>query len=72
MRKIKPFTDPEPLVNVDGEVIRNYYYDTRTGNIRARWWTKARIPGEVRPGRVKNLVRYGKRMRGFLRLDVYV
>lgn len=26
--------------------------DTRTGNIRRRWWTKARIPGTIRHSRM--------------------
>lgn len=27
------------------------YYDSRTGEVRRRWWTKARTPGEVRDSR---------------------
>ena len=27
------------------------YMDTRTGRIRTRWWTKARVPGTVRATR---------------------
>lgn len=43
MKHMKPFT----------KYVENFgYIDTRTGKLRARWWTKARIPGTVRPSRM--------------------
>lgn len=48
MKRIKPNT--LCVVNVVTNKIE--YVDTRTWNIRKRWWTKARIPGEVRPSRM--------------------
>lgn len=45
---MKPFTERE----YDESVRKFRYFDTRTGVERRRWWTKARIPGEVRSTRM--------------------
>ena len=50
MKKMKPFTVKFVVV---GEVLGTIkYFDIRTGKERHRWWTKARIPGTVRPSRM--------------------
>ena len=46
MKRMKP--DTNRVVGNDGSV---KYFDTRNGNQRKRWWTKARIPGEIRESR---------------------
>lgn len=47
MKRRKPNTN-KVRNNNTGET---KYFDTRTGEERTRWWTKARIPGEVRDSR---------------------
>lgn len=47
MKKLKPFTGV--IRNPDGSKL---YVDTRNGQIRKRWWTKARVPGTIRKSRM--------------------
>lgn len=47
MRKMKPFTVKEADHNLGRFVYRN----TINGEVRKRWWTKARIPGTIRKSR---------------------
>lgn len=47
MKRTKPFT--EVRMTRYGELFNQ---DTRTDNVRKRWWTKARIPGAVRKSRM--------------------
>lgn len=48
MKIMKPFTERE----YDESVRKFRYFDTRTDAERRRWWTKARVPGEVRKTRM--------------------
>lgn len=52
MRKLKPFTE-EKSVHYDSNGHKHsVHVDKRTGEVRKRWWTKARVPGTVRPSRM--------------------
>lgn len=48
MKKMKPYT--QKVTKVTDESV--HYVDIRTWRIRRRWWTKARVPGTVRPSRL--------------------
>lgn len=48
MKRLKPNT--EKVTSVTTGVVK--YVDIRTWRFRKRWWTKARVPGTVRPSRM--------------------
>lgn len=52
MKKMKPNTTAVRQLLPNGEVGPWFYVDTRTGNVRKRWWTNARVPGTVRTSRM--------------------
>jgi hypothetical protein len=54
MKRMKPHTEKywEIFPHISTDKGRFVYIDTRTGNVRKRWWTKARVPGEVRASRL--------------------
>lgn len=52
MKRVKANTRViRSLSNVTGQH-ETRYIDTRTGEERNRWWTKARTPGTIRPSRL--------------------
>jgi hypothetical protein len=51
MKQLKPHTKMVCKV-LTGGLDPWFGIDTRTGARRKRWWTKARIPGTVRPSRM--------------------
>lgn len=54
MKRMKPnATMVRSIINGEyGNFGPWFYIDNRTGLVRKRWWTKARIPGTIRASRL--------------------
>lgn len=51
MKRMKPNTVVEHIIQPTGRVKR-LYRNLLNGELRKHWWTKARIPGTIRPSRM--------------------
>lgn len=68
MKRMKPNTTQVAKLLPGGEHGPWFYISTQTGAVRKRWWSKARIPGTVRPstlpgGSAHHPVKLGARRR---------
>lgn len=52
MKIMKPFTEEKSVHYDINGYKHSVYVDTRTGEVRNRWWTKSRVPGNIRSSRM--------------------